>query len=92
MTFKSYRDQSRINWGREMAPEIHPTREETQHGAILRIADACELMAKNHAQLVNERDSYKRRYESEQQASERLRNSNAALRGVIMRMKRKAKP
>jgi len=61
-----------------------------QYRCLQRIADAAELMAKNHAQLVRERDDYERRLRTIRGEVNRLDRSNAALRGVITRMKRKA--
>ena len=74
MPFKSYREESRANWGRTLCDEQHPSNEEVQLGAILRIADAAEVMARNHQQLINERDRLLRRI--------------AALRGHITRLKK----
>lgn len=87
--FKSYREQSKVNWGREYSEGEAPTRDEVQYGAILRIADAVEKMAQNYAALINERDMLRGMYRSERAAAERLYRSNAGLRGVITRMKRK---
>lgn len=88
MTFKSYRQESRVDWGRS---DANPTMDEIKTGAIFRIADACELMAKNHAQLIDERDRYKRWYDQKCEQNYRLERRINSLRGVITRMK-KAKP
>lgn len=90
MTFKPYREESRTNWGRDVPDNQSLSRDDLQFGAMLRIADACERMAEDHDKLIRERDRYQRWYESERQSNDRLRNSNAALRGVITRMKNKA--
>lgn len=57
-------------------------------GALMRIADATELMARNHEQLVRDAENCKRWYQEEKQRRERYQRSNAALRGIIKRMKR----
>jgi hypothetical protein len=84
--FKSYKDESRANWGRETNQNAL-TRDEIQHGAILRIADATEAMAKNHVQLQAERDRLQRWYDQERDRAAKLERSNAALRGQITRLK-----
>lgn len=55
---------------------------------LQRIATATEAMAKNHTQLIADRDLYKRWYEGEKAANARLNRANAALRGIINRMKK----
>ena len=85
MASLEFRQGSKADW---VTTDTELTLEQIQCGATLRIADACELMAQNHARLVEERDRYARRYESERQTAARLNKSNAALRGVIGRMKR----
>jgi len=81
------REASQQNWGTR---DLMPTQEQINTGCLQRIADAAELMAKNHAQLVRERDDYERRLRTIRGEVNRLDRSNAALRGVITRMKRKA--
>ena len=83
--FKSYRQKSRANWGRNTTQAL--TLDEVQLGAILRIADAAEAMAKNHVQLQSERDHYKQCCDQEQERVAKLERSNAALRGQITRLK-----
>lgn len=86
--FKNYRDESRLRWGRTVSEDTHLSGEDIRQGAILRIADATELMAKNYAQLQREHDHYKRRFEEEVACSKRLLRSNAALRGCLKRVKK----
>jgi len=88
MPFKSYREESKINWGKELCEKQHPDKEDLQFGCLLRIADATELMAKNHQRLLDERDRYKIWYEQERKTNQRLLNSNAGLRGYIKRLKK----
>ena len=85
--FKSYRDQSRLNWGSENE-SLHKDTDRIKLGAHLRIADAMELMAKNHAQLIEERDRFKRWWQEEQSKVSKLYRRVAALRGVITRLKK----
>jgi hypothetical protein len=90
MANKSWKDQSRINW--EPAGTRQITTEEIQVGALQRIADATEVMAKNHQNLIDERDRYKRRYEYEQKENQRMARRIAALQGVITKLKKAALP
>lgn len=81
---KSYRKESRTDWG---TTDDKVTLEQINTGAILRIADATEAMAKNHVQLQTERDRLQRWYEQERERAAKLERSNAALRGQITRLK-----
>lgn len=65
-----------------------PTWQEVRDGALLRIADAVEKMAQRHNELMRERDYYEQLASSRAEDVRRLERSNAALRGVIARMKR----
>ena len=60
-----------------------------QTGAIMRIAAATELMAKNHQQLIDERDYYKNRCEEQNRWIDRLRFQIRGLKGALTRAKRK---
>jgi len=62
---------------------------EIQTGCLMRIADAAELMAKDHQRAINDRDMYKRWYQDERARHTLTQRSNAALRGVITKMKKK---
>jgi hypothetical protein len=84
-----YRNESRKDW--RSAALGNPTLEQINTGTFQRIADACELMAKNHDALVRDRDWYKRRFEEANASSERLGRRINSLRGVITKMKRAAK-
>lgn len=53
-------------------------------GAILRIADATEVLSKNYAELANQRDRFKDSYEYERRAA-------ISLRGQITKLKKKLK-
>ncbi len=59
-------------------------------GSLQRIADACEKMAIRHTELIDRADKYERFYKrvvAQLDASERR---NAALRGVITKLRRRA--
>ena len=51
-------------------------------------AKLCEVMARNHTELIRDRDRYERFYRQERSVREGLGRSNAALRGAITRLKR----
>lgn len=91
MSFRNYRVESRDKqWGAHVDSGKNVTLDQINCGSLLRIADAVELMAQEHAKLVHDRDWYKRMYEDERNRSTRLERSNAALRGVITKMKKRA--
>jgi len=83
----TYKDQSRINWEPQGGREA--SLEELKIGAIQRIADATELMAKNYQQLIDERDRYKGYYERAREQRDKAYRRISALQGVITRMKRR---
>lgn len=83
----SYKDKSRIDWGRALDDGQVLGRDELTLGALLRIADATEAMAENHVRLQEDRDWYERRLREETAARKRLQHANAALRGHIKRIK-----
>lgn len=87
MAFKSYRDSSRVNYGtNDDAKSL--TLEQINTGSLLRIADATELMAKNHIQLQNDLDWYKKRYPEQREEIAHLNNRIRSLKGVITRLKK----
>lgn len=90
MAWKDHRQNSRIAWGSNVDGEHNTDRDDIILGCHLRAADALELMAKNHAQLVAQRDMYERWYKEEKAKLQKERRRTAALRGVIARMKRAA--
>ena len=79
------RKHSKIEW---IIVGPKPTAAEIDTGSPQRIADACELMAKNKSPLVRDLEYWKGLYEAELEANAVLNRSNAAQRGVITRMKR----
>lgn len=85
MTWKNYRDESRINWGTNKEGNLNL--EQIQVGCLLRIADASEAMAKEYNRLlVSEKYQTKKAFRLQAElATERRRT--AALRGHIKRLK-----
>lgn len=86
MSFKSYKQESKTNWGCEGRK---PNRDDLQFGAILRIADAVETMARPFVSLLEEVEYQKKRRASLEEGNARLYRRMAALRGHITRLKSK---
>jgi len=78
------REASRLEYSAPESPRI----EQLYLGSLQRIADATELMAKRYDELLRDRDSWKIRAKDEIAACKRLLKSNAALQGVITKMKK----
>lgn len=86
MTHRSYRDESRSNWG---CTDRAPDTGELKLGALMRIADATEVMAREYQKLINDRDLYKRWYNEANAVRDRLGRSNAALRCQITKLRKR---
>ncbi len=56
---------------------------------LLRIAEATELMAQNHKDLVRDRDDHERWYREEQEKAYNLEKRIAGLKGYITRLKKR---
>jgi hypothetical protein len=84
---RTYRDASRDNWVPGIGQQLG-TVEQINCGSMQRIADAVELVAKGYGTLEREREYYKREHDRMCHRNAALEKSNAALRGVITRMKR----
>ena len=89
MPFKSFREESKEDWGEISNERVCPTIEQINAGCLMRIADASEKMAQRHTELIEQRDSFERRYKTEQKRVEHLERSNASLRGHLKRAKAK---
>jgi len=87
MAHRGYRDSSRDDWGRDSSETID--REQIKLGAILRIADATEAMAREHTALIRDLDYYKKLSADQLNEIERLRHSRAAYKAHLTRMKKK---
>ncbi len=60
-------------------------------GSLQRIADATELMARRHTELIRERDNYERYYREAQQRNQQLERCLAAAKGQITKLRNAAK-
>ncbi len=87
-TWCSYRQESKKpNLGGNHEVGFRPCDEQIKLGAILRIADATELMAENYQQLIDERDSYKRFLQGVRENNKLLLRQIAGLKGYITQLK-----
>lgn len=86
MSFKSYKDESKKNWGKDNPGPL--TIEQINCGAILRIADATEKMASNYTRMENDLKWYKEKFDQKNREIERLNRVIAGLRGYIKRTKK----
>lgn len=66
-TFKSYRDISRVNYGRHFEDGENANQDDILKGCMLRIADSTEAMAKNHVQIQSDLDWYKSQYRKQKE-------------------------
>lgn len=83
MVLKNYREQSRINWSRELEEGKKMNNEDLTFGCLLRIADATESMAKNHITMQNELKWANQTIDRLRSEKRRLELSAISLRGVI---------
>ena len=90
MPFKSYRKESKIDWGRDLQTNENICQEQILLGAVLRIADAMEKITCNYQRLIDDRDYFKRQCEEQRKLTHKAYRQQAALRGVITRIKRSA--
>jgi len=81
----TFRAASKTEWSRD-----NPTIEDIQLGCLQRIADATEHMAANWCELTEQRDRYRRWYESERALCDKKDRCISALRGVITKMRKAA--
>lgn len=85
--FIDWRTGSKSNWGSNLPEGKTLTVEQIQTGAILRIADATEAMARTHNELIEELDLYKRRYKSALESNARLIKQVSAYKGHLRKAK-----
>lgn len=85
--FKSYRKESKDDWGTSEEGSLNI--DQINCGALLRIADAAELMAKRHQELIKENEHLLRRRQELEADNRRLANRIRGYQGYINRMKKK---
>lgn len=87
--FKSYREESRTNWGVTVPDSVKPDREQLHLGCMLRIADATEAMAKNFVQLQNDLKWEKERNIRLVERNDKLQRQVNAYKGILKKLKKK---
>lgn len=88
MTHRSWREESRKDYG---TCDAQPSDQSIGIGALLRIADAVEKMSGSYAAVIAERDRYKLSSEERLRWLQSEQRRTAALRGVITRIKNRAR-
>ncbi len=83
-----YKEESRKNWYIDLEPNQKLDNDQLQLGAILRIADATELMSKNHLKTEADLKWWRERSERQDSAIERLNNQLRTWKGVATRYKK----
>lgn len=83
---KNLKDVSKGQWG---TIGDNPTTQEIQTGCLQRIADATELMAKNHAQLQKDAEYWKTQYYHELNRREAWQRSATSYKAHFTRLKNK---
>lgn len=82
---QTFIEASRSSWN---ASSTGATMEQINAGSLQRIAAATELMARRYEDLIFERDRYKHRYDDSRKVCAALEKRNAALKGVITKLKK----
>lgn len=83
----TYKEESRKRWGDSKGGV--PSIEQIKLGCMLRIADATEAIATEHNRLIAENTQITGHYKYSQLDNNRLRKSNAALKGQVTKLKNK---
>lgn len=79
-----YQEISKRSW----RPREPINGEDVRTGALLRIAEATELIAKDYDSMRRDRDLYKRWYEDKRSEARRLGNVIRGLKSYIKRIKK----
>ena len=86
---RSYREESRKNYGQVLDPLVMMNDDQLKIGALLRIADATEKMAQRHTELIRERDNYKHDAEYWRSEYDRIERRRRAAQAQITKLKKK---
>lgn len=86
-TRRNLREASRSAVSSDVDEGYRPNDDQIRTGAILRIADATEVMARDHFQMQADLNHWKDRADHHQRRSDTLARRNAGLRGYITRLK-----
>ena len=80
-------EASKLNW-KVNNDEGKANIEEINSGSLQRIATATEIMAKNHQELIDSKEFYRKQYRYYQEQNSLKEKSIAAYKGHITRLKR----
>lgn len=89
MGLKNYKEESRKNWGKNLLEGEDLSNEDLTLGAILRIADATELMAKNFLQLQKENNHLRKSNDSLMHYYEKEKKKASTYKGLYHKEKNK---
>lgn len=88
--FKSWKEASRGNWGTNLNTELESLdAERVGVGALMRIADAVELVAKDRLKLEKDLDYYRKAYHESQTTIVNLNHKISGYKSHITRLKNK---
>ncbi len=90
MPLVNHRENSRINWSRNVDSDVNPNFDDIKLGCLLRIADATEVMAKRHTDLIDECQRHKQRADSAYSRVIQLEHQIRGTRGALTRAQRKS--
>jgi len=83
--WKSYADESRLDWGTEQDGNLN--RDQINTGCLIRIAYAMEAMAQRHIELLQENERLSEQVMRFIHRYEKAERSRAALQGWVTRLK-----
>lgn len=89
MTVKSYRTESKDDWGTTSEGPL--TLEQINTGALLRIADAVEVMAKRYVDLIMDKERAEARAAVLQSRIDKEEHRVRGLRGALTRQRNRKK-
>lgn len=87
--FKSYRGESRANYGMTVNPSATANIDQINCGSFMRMADSLESIARDKVSLERQLKYHKERADDLEYQLATEKKRSAALRGVINRMKRR---
>lgn len=86
---KNWRDISRMDWATQTEEDGSNAKEKAKVGALQRIADAVEVIAKDRINLQDGYDYQKKEKERYYQYWLEEQRRNSALKGVITKLRKK---
>lgn len=87
--FKSFREESKTNWGVTIEEREPLTDDQLRTGAMLRMADATEKIAADYDAMRRDRDNYREWHKQGNADKAKLYKTISALQGVITKQRKK---